>query len=80
MFEEVQLGFLVVRDNHEGIIGNFVYPFQKLKEKDNYVLIDLMKKIMISEGHSFVLLFIFIFFKFQNFGQKVIKRWARNLG
>jgi hypothetical protein len=53
MFKEVQIGFLVVGNNHEGINGNFGYPFKKLKEKDNYVSIDLMKTFMISKGHPF---------------------------
>jgi hypothetical protein len=50
----MQLRFLVVGDNHKGINGNFGYPFKKLKEKDNYFLIDLMKTFMILEGHLFV--------------------------
>jgi hypothetical protein len=40
VFEELQLGFLIVRHTYEDIDGNFGYFFKKLKEHDNYVLVD----------------------------------------
>jgi hypothetical protein len=54
VFEEVQLGFLVVGHTHEDIDGNFGYISKKLKEQDNYVLIDLMKMFMISQDRPFI--------------------------
>jgi hypothetical protein len=37
VFEEVQLGFLVVGHMHEDIDGNFGYLLKKLREQNNYV-------------------------------------------
>ncbi len=48
VFEEVQLGFLVVGNTHEDIDGNFGYCSKKLKDQDNYVLADLIKPSIVS--------------------------------
>jgi len=42
------LGFLVVGHTHEDIDGNFGYLSKKLREKNNYVLADLMKAFRVS--------------------------------
>ncbi len=54
MFEEVKLGFLVVDHTHENIDGCFGYFFKKLKEKNNYILTDLMRAFMISQERPFI--------------------------
>jgi hypothetical protein len=48
VFEELQLGFSVVRHTYEDINGKFGYFSKKLREHDNFVLVDLMKTFMIS--------------------------------
>jgi hypothetical protein len=58
VFEEVQLGFLVVGHTHEDIDGNFGYLLNKLKEKKNYVMTNLMKTFMFSQDHPFISQFI----------------------
>jgi len=71
IFEEVHLGFLVVGHTHEDIDGNFGYLLKKLKEQNNYVLADLMKKIMVSQEQPFIPQLIKKS-KISNFGFKVI--------
>jgi hypothetical protein len=48
VFEDVKLGFLVVCHTHEDINGCFGYLSKKLREENNYILIDLMRPFMIS--------------------------------
>jgi hypothetical protein len=48
MFEEVKLGFLVVGHTHEDIDGCFGYLSKKLREENNYILVDLMKAFIMS--------------------------------
>jgi hypothetical protein len=48
VFEEVKLGFLVVGHTHEDIDGCFGYLSKKLREQNNYILVDLMKTFMVS--------------------------------
>ncbi len=48
VFEEVKLGFLVVGHTHENIDGCFGYLSKKLREQNNYILLDLMKAFMVS--------------------------------
>ncbi len=54
VFEEVQLGFLLVGHMHEDIDGNFGYLSKKLREQNNYVLMDLMKTFMVSQKQPFI--------------------------
>jgi len=54
VFEEVQLGFLLVGHMHEDIDGNFGYLAKKLREQNNYVLMDLMKTFMVSQKQPFI--------------------------
>jgi hypothetical protein len=54
VFEEFQLGFLVVGHMHENIDGNFCYLSKKLKRKNNYVLVNLMKEFMVSQKQPFI--------------------------
>jgi len=46
--EEMQLRFLIVGHTHEDIDGNFGYLSKTLRERDNFVLVDLMKAFMVS--------------------------------
>jgi hypothetical protein len=55
VFEEVQLGFLIVSHTHEDIDGNFGYLSKTLKEHDNYVLANVMKAFMVLEDCPFIL-------------------------
>ncbi len=55
VFEEVKLGFLVVGHTHEDIDGCFGYLSKKLREQNNYILVDLMKTFMVSEEKPFIL-------------------------
>jgi hypothetical protein len=55
VFEEVELGFLVVGHTHEDINGCFGYLSKKLKEENNYILANLMKAFMISQERLFIL-------------------------
>jgi hypothetical protein len=52
--EEAKLGFLVVGQTHEDIDGCFGYLSKKLREENNYILIDLMKAFMISQERLFI--------------------------
>ncbi len=54
VFEEVQLGFLVVGHTHEDIDGNFGYLSKKLKEKNNYLMANLMKAFMFSQDFPLI--------------------------
>jgi hypothetical protein len=54
IFEEVQLGFLVIGYTHEDIDENFSYLSKKLKEKNNYVLANLMKMFMVLQEWPFI--------------------------
>jgi len=47
VFEEIQLGFLIVGHKYEDIFGNFGYLSKKLREKNNYVLANFMKTFMV---------------------------------
>jgi len=47
--EEVKLEFLVIACTHEDIDGCFGYFSKKLKEQNNYILVDLMKALMVSQ-------------------------------
>ncbi len=55
VFEEVKLGFLIVGHTHEDIDGCFGYLSKKLKEENNYILVDLMRAFMISQERLFIL-------------------------
>jgi hypothetical protein len=55
VFEEVKLGFLIIAYTHEDIHGYFGYLSKKLKNENNYILVDLMKAFMISKEKSFIL-------------------------
>jgi hypothetical protein len=54
VFEKVQLRILGVGHTHENIDGNLRYLSKKLRERDNYVLADLMKTFMVSQDHPFI--------------------------
>ncbi len=54
VFEEVYFGFLVVGHTREDIDGCFAYLSKKLKEENNYILVDLMKAFMISQERLFI--------------------------
>jgi len=54
MFDHVQLGFLVVQHTHKDIDRSFGYLSKKLKEKDNYILANLMQVFMISQDWPFI--------------------------
>jgi CO dehydrogenase nickel-insertion accessory protein CooC1 len=49
VFEEMKLGFLIVGHTHEDIDGCFSYMSKKLREQNNYVLVNLMKAFMVSQ-------------------------------
>ncbi len=51
---EVKVGFLVVGHTHEDINGCFGYLSKKLKDENNYILVDLMRAFMISNKRSFI--------------------------
>jgi hypothetical protein len=55
VFEEVQLRFIVVGHTHEVIDESFRYLSKKLKEQNNYVMVDLMKGFMLSQNYQFIL-------------------------
>jgi len=46
--EEVKLEFLVIARTHEDIDECFGYLSKKLREQNNYILVDLMKTLMVS--------------------------------
>jgi hypothetical protein len=54
VFEEVQMGYLVVGPTHEDINKCFGYLFKKSKEQNNYILADLMKIFMVSQERPFI--------------------------
>ncbi len=54
VFKEVQLGFLVIGHTHEDIDRSFGYLSKKLREQNNYVMVDLMKSFMLSQDHPFI--------------------------
>jgi hypothetical protein len=58
VFEEVKLGFLVVGYTHEDIDGCFGYLSKKLKEQNNYILVDFMKAFMVLQERPFIMQFI----------------------
>jgi hypothetical protein len=64
VFEEVQLGFLVVGHTHEDIDGSFGYLSKKLKKQNNYVMVDLLKTFMLSQDCPFILQLIQEIFDF----------------
>jgi hypothetical protein len=49
IFKEVTVGFLVVGHTHEDIDAYFSYLSKLLKQKNTYVLADLMKAFMDSQ-------------------------------
>jgi hypothetical protein len=58
VFKEVQLGFFIVKHTHEDIDRSFGYLSNKLKEKNNYVIVDSMKIFMFSQDRPFIPQFI----------------------
>jgi len=48
------LGLLVVGHTHEDIDKNFKYLSKKLKEYNNYVMLNLMKTFMLSQDRPFI--------------------------
>jgi hypothetical protein len=44
----------VVGHTHEDIDGSFGYLLKKLKKKNNYVMVDLMKAFMLSQDCPFI--------------------------
>jgi hypothetical protein len=54
VFEEVQLGFLLVVHTHEYIDGSFGYLLKKLREQNNYVMANLMKAFVLFQDHPFI--------------------------
>jgi hypothetical protein len=55
VFEEVKLGFLIIGHTHDqDIDGCFSYLSKKLKEENNYILVDLMRTFMISQERPFI--------------------------
>jgi hypothetical protein len=48
------LGFLVIGHTYEDIDGNFGYLSKKLREQNNYVLVDLMKTFMVLQEWPFI--------------------------
>jgi hypothetical protein len=54
VFDEVQLGFLVVQHTRKDIDGSFGFLSKKLKEKDNYILANLMQVFTISQDWPFI--------------------------
>jgi hypothetical protein len=54
VFEEVQFGFFVVGHTHEDIDGSFGNFSKKLREQNNYVMVDLMKTFIFSQDCSFI--------------------------
>ncbi len=55
VFEEVKLGFIIIGHTHDqDTNGCFGYLSKKLKEENNYILVDLMKTFMISQERPFI--------------------------
>ncbi len=53
VFEEIQLGFLIVGHTHEDLDRSFGYFLNELGEQNNYVMANLMKTL-ISQDHPFI--------------------------
>ncbi len=58
ILEEVQLGFLIVEHAHEDIDKSFGYLSKKLKQQNNYVMVDSMKVFMFSQDRPLIMQFI----------------------
>ena len=58
IFEEIQVGFLLVGHTHEDIDAYFSHLLKALKSKNTFVLADLMKAFMQSHDLSFMSKFI----------------------
>jgi hypothetical protein len=56
IFKEVTMGFLVVGHTHEDIDAYFSYLSKLLKQKNTYVLADLMKAFMDSQKSAVFIL------------------------
>jgi len=54
VFQEIQVGFLLVGHTHEDIDGYFSYLSKQLKTTNTFVLSDLMKTFMESQFLSFI--------------------------
>jgi hypothetical protein len=54
VFEKIQLGFLTAMHTHEDIDGSFGHLSKKLKEQNNYAMVDLMKAFMFSQDRPFI--------------------------
>jgi len=54
VLKQLQLGFLIVGHTHENIDESFGYLLKKLKEWNNYVMVNLMKTFMVSQDHPFI--------------------------
>jgi hypothetical protein len=55
VFEEVKLGLFIIGHTHDqDINGCFGYLSKKLKEENNYILVDLMRAFMISHEKPFI--------------------------
>jgi hypothetical protein len=54
VFEEIQLGFLLVGHTHEDIDGSFSYVSDVLRKNNTFVLADLMKHFMDSQKLYFM--------------------------
>jgi hypothetical protein len=54
VFEEVQLGFLIVGHTLENIDRSFGYLSKKLKEQNNDLMVNLMKAFIFSQDHPFI--------------------------
>jgi len=50
-----EIRFFVIGHTHEYIDGCFGYLSNKLKEQNNYVLVDLMRVFMVSQEWPFIL-------------------------
>jgi hypothetical protein len=55
VIKEVQFKFLIVRHTYEDIDGSFEYLSKKLREQNNYAMVDLMKAFMFSQDCPFIL-------------------------
>jgi hypothetical protein len=71
------LGFLVVGHTYEDIDGSFGYLLKKLREQNNYVMVNLMKTFMFSQDHPFIPQFIQKIPNFEILGQWIFEQWPR---
>jgi hypothetical protein len=55
VFEEIELGFLVVGHTYEDIDESFGYLLKILRMPNNYVITDFMKAFMFSQDRPFIL-------------------------